>query len=373
MQQNLGTFGATNFVKAQVVQYSVGVPIITTPTDQTEIDPTVIANEVLKTLGSLNKNQDEVDLTKDPNPLDNIIVNEVITLLNYRKIDKIDINLALDNHAKGIDPSTNFSADQHLILLEQARDLEFITNSDYLQYVKSPSTFWFNNKEAYLKVLSFQLSLPSTTPTMEELKVAGIVNLIIETVRNNPEAVIDENLVKKYTEDYINNILLSSEFIGYEKAQKIYADPTYLMQILDKTTLQYFLYRVKPYLAFITDEKINTILQWLPSQYANIGTIFSPTQIRLMVDKELDIKNLILKTLTLTEVQNTFNELAAKFKDDFTKAFTNEKLMELIELTINKMYPVPNNEEIYAQLARVYDINIDTNKINEIETYLQNY
>lgn len=371
MQQTLGGMSATNFQKSQTFEYSSGKIDYNTPS--TTIDPNLIANEVLKTIGSLNKHPEEVNLETDPNPLDNIIRDEVVTLLNFRKLNKVDIQYALDQHALGNDPSPGFSAEEHIILLTQARDLEYITEAQYLDWSSNPSTFWFNDKEAYLKTLNFQLSLPNNVPTIEELKVAGIVQFIIDTVKANPEAVIDENLVKKYTEDYINNILLSSEFIGYEKAQKIYADPTYLMSILDKTTLKYFLYRVKPYLAFITDENINAIMDWLPSQYPNITSIFSATQIRLMVDKELDIKNLILKTLTISEVQKTFNDLATKFKEDFKTAFTNEKLMELIQLTINTMYPVPTTEDIYKHLSEVFNVTIDTNKINSIENYLLNY
>lgn len=370
MATNIG-LPATNFATPKTFEYVTGSVVVGDPT--TTIDPTTIQNEVLKTLGSLNKHPEEVNLEVDKNPLDNIIRNEVISLLEYRKLSRSDIQEALALIAAGQDASNNMSSDQAEILLQQARDLEFITTQEYLGLATTPNMFWFNYPQAYKKVLDFQLSLPSAIPTIDELKVAGAENLIIETVRNNPEAVIDENLVQRYTENYINNVLLSSEFIGYEKAQKIYADPKFLMQILDKTTLKYFLYRVKPYLNFITDAKIDTIMEWLPSQYINIENIFTTTQIRLMIDKELDIKNLILKTLTLDEVQRTFNDLAAKFKVDFTEAFTNEKLMELIEITVNKMFPTLTLTEIYQNIATTLKTKIDDTKISSIENYLINY
>lgn len=373
MATNIGMYGTTNFAKSKTFDYATGVVDVTTPGTSVDLNPEVIAKEVLKTIASLDKDQSEVNLETDPNPLDNIIRNEVIALFKYRKLSQSDIKDALDLYAQGQDASQNMSVEQSIILLTQARDLEYITEAEYLSLSSAPGTFWFNNNAAYLKVLNFQLSLPSTIPTIDELKIAGIVEFILTTVRANPEAVIDENLVRKYTEDYINNILLSSEFIGYDKAQQIYADPKFLMQILDKTTLKYFLYRVKPYLNFITDANIATIMEWLPSQYINIETIFSATQIRLMVDKELDIKNLILKTLTLDEVQKKFNELAAQFKKDFTEAFTNEKLMELIELTINKMYPELTLVQIYQNLATTFNTTISDEKIAAIENYLTNY
>ena len=137
--------------------------------------------------------------------------------------------------------------------------------------------------------------------------------------------------------------------------------------------MNYFLYRVKPYLQFITDDKIKQIFEWLPSQYGNINTLFTDTQIRLMVDKELDIKNLIMKTLTLEGVQQTFNDLAIKFKKDFTEAFTNEKLMELIQLTIEKMFPVLDTTQIYEQICSQFNIDYKQVDIDSIESYIDNY
>lgn len=372
MSVNLGLQASTNFAQAKTFSYVTGTTPIGGSTNPTDLNQEVIAEEVLKTIASLNKNQASVD-PLDKDPLDNIIRDEVVTLLNYRKLSKSTVQNAFENLNNGQDPDTVMSAEENIILLSQAKDLEYITESQYLNISSSPSVFWNTYPDAYKKVLEFQLSLPNNIPTIDELKVAGIVNFILTTVRDNPEVVIDENLVRKYTENYINTVLLSSEFIGYENAQKIYADPKYLMQILDKTTLKYFLYRVKPYLNFITDDKINTIMEWLPSQYLNIETVFSTTQVRLMIDKELDIKNLILKTLTLDEVQKTFNDLAIKFKADFTAAFTNEKLMELIQITINAMFPPLSIKEIYQNIATTLNTTIDDTKIQAIEDYLTNY
>ena len=369
MSVNLGLQASTNFAKAKTFEYVTGTKPVTPPTT---IDTEAIDNEVLKIITSLNKNPSSID-PLDKNPLDNIIRDEIVNLLNYRKLSKSTIQNAFTNLANGQDMDTVMSAEEDIILLTQARDLEYITEDQYLGLISHPNTFWNNFPEEYKKVLQFQLELPSTIPTIDELKISGIENFILTTVRDNPEVVIDENLVQRYTENYINNILLSSEFIGYEKAQKIYADPKYLMQILDKTTLKYFLYRVKPYLNFITDDKINTILEWLPSQYLNIETIFSTTQIRLMIDKELDIKNLILKTLSLDEVQRTFSELAINFKNDFISSFSNEKLIELIKITIDTLYPGTNISDIYKNIAETFKIEISDAKIQSIEDYLTNY
>lgn len=373
MNTALGTPSFTNFSTPKTFEYTSGAEPIDSPVPSNYISEKQIEEIILKKIASLKKGTEEINLIKDPNPLDNIIRDEVIYLLGFRKVSHTDIKRALDLYEKGQDASHDMSFDQHIILVSQARELEFITETEYLSLVTQPNMFWYLYPEPYLKTLQFQLNLPSLIPTIEELKIAGTEKLILDTVKNNQEGLIDPNIINMFTGKHINEILLKSEFIGYDKAQLIYKDPIYLLNILDKQTLESFLIRVQPYLNFITPEKINDVLKLLPSQFNLITNYFTPTQIRLMIDKELDIKNLILKTLTLEEVNKTFNSLAEEFKVDFTKSFTNEKLIELIQLTIKQLYPIPTNEEIYQNLAILYNTEISTQKIEQIENYLNNY
>lgn len=373
MSTNIGLGSSNIFTKPKAFVYDVGPVKELTVEEAPTFDPERIKLEVLKTIGSLNPDQSQVNLDEDKNPLDNIIIDQVVKIMSLRKIARTKIQMAIQLVSQGQDPFSVFSQEENIVLLTQARQLEKITETEYYDLSASPVNLWFNHQEIYMDMLQFQLSLPETVPTLDELKLAGIVDLIIKTVKENPEAVIDVNLIQKFTKEYIDTVLLSSEFIGYDNAQKIYKDPYQILRILNKTQMNYFLYRVKPYLQFITDDKIKTIFEWLPSQYANINTLFSDTQIRLMVDKELDIKNLIMKTLTLEGVQQTFNDLAVKFKKDFTEAFTNEKLMELIQLTIERMFPVLDTTKIYEQICSQFNIDYNNVDIDSIESYLDNY
>ncbi len=373
MSTNIGLGSSNIFTKPKAFVYDVGPVKELTVEEAPTFDPERIKLEVLKTIGSLNPDQSQVNLDEDKNPLDNIIIDQVVKIMSLRKIARTKIQMAIQLVSQGQDPFSVFSQEENIVLLTQARQLEKITETEYYDLSASPVNLWFNHQEIYMDMLQFQLSLPETVPTLDELKLAGIVDLIIKTVKENPEAVIDVNLIQKFTKEYIDTVLLSSEFIGYDNAQKIYKDPYQILRILNKTQMNYFLYRVKPYLQFITDDKIKTIFEWLPSQYANINTLFSDTQIRLMVDKELDIKNLIMKTLTLEGVQQTFNDLVVKFKKDFTEAFTNEKLMELIQLTIERMFPVLDTTKIYEQICSQFNIDYNNVDIDSIESYLDNY
>lgn len=373
MSTNIGLGSSNIFTKPKAFVYDVGPVQNLKVEENANIDPEKIRLEVLKTIGSLNPDQSQVDLDKDENPLDNIIIDQVVKIMSLRKIARTKIQMAIQLVSQGQDPFTVFSQEENILLLTQTRQLEKISETEYFALSSSPVNLWFNHRELYMDMLQFQLSLPETVPTIDELKLAGIVDFIIKTVKENPEAVIDVNLIQKFTKEYIDTVLLSSEFIGYDNAQKIYKDPAQILRILNKTQMNYFLYRVKPYLQFITDDKIKTIFEWLPSQYGNINTLFSDTQIRLMVDKELDIKNLIMKTLTLEGVQQTFNDLAIKFKKDFTEAFTNEKLMELIQLTIDRMFPVLDTTQIYEQICSQFNIDYNQVDIDSIESYIDNY
>lgn len=373
MSTNIGLGSSNIFTKPKAFVYDVGPVQNLKVEENANIDPEKIRLEVLKTIGSLNPDQSQVDLDKDENPLDNIIIDQVVKIMSLRKIARTKIQMAIQLISQGQDPFTVFSQEENILLLTQTRQLEKISETEYFALSSSPVNLWFNHRELYMDMLQFQLSLPETVPTIDELKLAGIVDFIIKTVKDNPEAVIDVNLIQKFTKEYIDTVLLSSEFIGYDNAQKIYKDPAQILRILNKTQMNYFLYRVKPYLQFITDDKIKTIFEWLPSQYGNINTLFSDTQIRLMVDKELDIKNLIMKTLTLEGVQQTFNDLAIKFKKDFTEAFTNEKLMELIQLTIDRMFPVLDTTQIYEQICSQFNIDYNQVDIDSIESYIDNY
>lgn len=373
MSTNIGLGSSNIFTKPKAFVYDVGPVQNLKVEENANIDPEKIRLEVLKTIGSLNPDQSQVDLDKDENPLDNIIIDQVVKIMSLRKIARTKIQMAIQLISQGQDPFTVFSQEENILLLTQTRQLEKISETEYFALSSSPVNLWFNHRELYMDMLQFQLSLPETVPTIDELKLAGIVDFIIKTVKDNPEAVIDINLIQKFTKEYIDTVLLSSEFIGYDNAQKIYKDPAQILRILNKTQMNYFLYRVKPYLQFITDDKIKTIFEWLPSQYGNINTLFSDTQIRLMVDKELDIKNLIMKTLTLEGVQQTFNDLAIKFKKDFTEAFTNEKLMELIQLTIDRMFPVLDTTQIYEQICSQFNIDYNQVDIDSIESYIDNY
>lgn len=371
-KKKIAPLALTSFIIGNTNTSSSTVPPISTGEYQLLLNSTEFHTKILNIIRSLGES--EYSIENDGNPLDNIIKDEIIQLLNYRKISKYKIQDALDRISRGLDPYTEFNSDENLIMLFQAKELEFILTQDYNLLLTNPVQLYHSFPQVYKDVLNFQLNLPNNIPTIEELKIAGIIPFIIETVKANPEAVIDENLVQYYTEHYIDTVLLSSEFIGYSKASKILADPDYILSILEKSEFINLFNRVSSYLPFITQEKIDDVMKLLPSQARKITNIFTTEQIRLVIDKELDIKNIIMKSMSTGEVTNLFNKLSATFKADFTETYTDEKMINLIQIAIETMYPPKTTIEVYNNIYHSLGLdNPSEQKVMSIEEYMTQY
>lgn len=325
--------------------------------------------KILNIIRGLHKGEDLPSLDEDENPLDNIIREEIRTFLNFRRLSKSKIKKAKMDLTKGEIPT--FSQEELIILINQALSLEYINTSEHHQLLADPmGILSITYATIFKQLLDFQESLPNNIPTLEELEITGIVSFILDTVRNNPEAVIDEFLIKQYTEQHIDNILLSSDFLGYTKASNIYANPGNILLILSRHEFREFARRVGLYLKFVTEEKINLALGLMPSQHLEITRIFSPEQIRMMIDKELDIKNLILKAMSIKDIEATFRRLADEFTIAFEQNWTEERLENIVINTFKLYTSEPTLEEIYANVARFTNSEINYERLLKIEDEL---
>ena len=327
--------------------------------------------QVLQIIRSLSKTE-PATLEEDANPLDNIIRKEVTNFLEFRRISKTKIKEAKNLITLGQNPYNNFTGDENLILLNQALALEYINQEAYIILLENPVNLYNRFPKAYKELLDFQEALPTNIPTIEELRLAGAVTFILDTVRENPESVIDEDLIEEYTNKYIDTVLLTSEFIGYTKATQIYANPNQTLLILTKTEFRNWARRVGLYLKFVTEEKIQAIEDLIPSQFLTIVDYFTPEQLRLMIDKEIDIKNMILKSITIKDLQVEFNKLAEEFKVAFEILFTNEKLMEMIHNALYFVYKDFDLNKFYERIAIITKTEFPQSRIDQIENYLQN-
>ena len=147
--------------------------------------------QVLQIIRSLSKTE-PATLEEDANPLDNIIRKEVASFLEFRRISKTKIKEAKNLITLGQNPYNNFTGDENLILLNQALALEYINQEAYIILLENPVDLYSRFPKAYKELLDFQEALPTNIPTIEELRLAGAVTFILDTVRENPESVIDK-------------------------------------------------------------------------------------------------------------------------------------------------------------------------------------
>ena len=162
--------------------------------------------QILQIIRSLSKTE-PATLEEDANPLDNIIRKEVANFLEFRRISKTKIKEAKNLITLGQNPYNNFTGDENLILLNQALALEYINQEAYIILLENPVNLYNRFPKAYKELLDFQEALPTNIPTIEELRLAGAVTFILDTVRENPESVIDEDLIEEYTNKYIDTVL----------------------------------------------------------------------------------------------------------------------------------------------------------------------
>ena len=309
--------------------------------------------------------------TDDTNPFDNIARAEIFKILNFRKLSKVTVRDALQDIADGQEPSLRFSPDESSTLLEQARELELITEDQKTDLMNNVSGLYSLVPENYKNLLNIQLKLPTTIPTEEELQLAGIQAIILETVRSNPESIVDEALIQQYTKSHIEHILMQSEFIGWAQTSKIIRNPYNIFDIINQETVISLLNRVRGYLSFVTEEKIEKIASWFPGEY-DIESLFTEDQIRMVMDKELDIKNLVLKALSFEEVNNLFNTLSADFKTEFTEAFTEEKMKGLILAVFDEVFPALSTYEFLQEASTSLTLTTDSDKLQAISDRVDN-
>ena len=91
-----------------------------------------------------------------------------------------------------------------------------------------------------------------------------------------------------------------------------------------------------------------------------------------MIDKEIDNKNLILKAMTIKDLQVEFNKLAEQFKIAFEILFTNEKLMEMIYNALFFVYKDFDINKFYERLQIITGTEFSPDRIAAIENYLEN-
>ncbi len=239
----------------------------------------------------------------------NLIVDERI------KYDREYIILDRDKIALGIaDPDqlltifNDYEIDQ---FLKQALEMDYITQAEYDSLVVDSSTLYDIVLMNDIHTLLYkQLTYITKIPAMEDLESNGLLDSIINVIQQNPDLTIDNPTVINYTDNYLLQLLNTTHFVSFNNAEYILDKPNDLLQIIPDQVIE-LLNRVKPFLSYITDDKINEIQTKIDNSNYSIDGIFSVNEIKLIIEKEIQLKYYILKALTpekIIELFETFKQ-----------------------------------------------------------------
>jgi hypothetical protein len=163
-------------------------------------------------------------------------------------------------------------------------------------------------------------------PTFSELDSEGIVDQIIELVDTDLDITTVNNLIKNALIEQLNKHI----FIPYDKIQEVIEEPYNIGSILTKDQFVQLLYRTSSSLSFISQDDIDNVsLMYDENRVNEITTIFTSTEIKVIMDTELNNKSIISNMLTYNGVKEYFNTLKQEFLT------INDVNFERIDITVN--------------------------------------
>ena len=305
--------------------------------------------------------------------------NDLNLIIDKRiQYDREYIILDHDKVKQGItDPDTLltiFNDYEINVLIKQAFEMNYISNADYQILLNDHSQFYTLIKMNDIHELLFkQLSYKTRVPCISDLEANGLLDAIIKVIQLHPELLVEENIVEKYTNNFLKEKLKTNVFVSFEKIELILANQYDTLRILDKKEAIDLLQRVKPYLSFVTDDSISKVKKLIDNNNPDIASVYLPNEIKMIIDKEIELKNALLKGLT----QDTLKTLFDKFKKDLINVDLNTIIDDKIQILKDKMLDKNYDGLISAQVDNYLTTKYHTllNQIlkNSFETFKKNF
>lgn len=233
------------------------------------------------------------------------------------------------------------------ILLKQASEMNYISEDEYQTLLFDHSQFYTLLEMNDIHELLFkQLSYVTRIPSISDLEANGLLDSIIRVIQLNPELLVEKDLVENYTEEILTNKLEENEYISFEKIELILNNQYDILHILETFETINLLQRVKPYLSFVTDDTINEVQTLIDNNDPNIDSVYSPNEIKIILDKEIELKNLLLKALTPETLRTLFEE----FKTDLINVNLDTLINDKIQLLKDEMFGENYDDLISTQV-----------------------
>jgi len=249
-----------------------------------------------------------LNLVKDQLKKYNSNINNI---MDNTKIDDIIDNPSNIMSILGDEDRTNF--------LNWLRDNELLNTQNYYKIINDSNSLLdyinINNIKDYIKYQEYyKIRLPKTNELFENEE---FLNRLLLEIKENSEELIDHEEINNITETYLNQIFRQKQFLDSLQISQIYSNPQDLLQILTNNEAVLLLERVNPYLDFVTSTKIQEISK-LPEN-SNILDYFTKEEIKGIIDKEVDLKNAVIQTLSYDEIVLMFNQFKQDlFLNDFS-------------------------------------------------------
>jgi hypothetical protein len=252
-------------------------------------------------------------------------------ILNRTKLRELNFfytkynNFSFNNwFINSMDKSEDISA-----ILDTAFEYEII-NLNTVDIIKKDITKFFSYiTEIQLKlIIDKQNNFNVYIPTLDDLEYyGGIKQLINGVIQNDPSLIANNASIQSIITEVLTDRFKTNYFLDAVKVEALYTTPTDIKNILTPTEVDMFIKRVAPYLIFINEDFYNNVMNYMNGfgsyTFADVLTV---NELKLMLDKEIDLKNNILHMFTFEEVKGTFDTFKMElFNNDF-RPLINEAL-----------------------------------------------
>ncbi len=318
----------------------------------------------------------------------------------YIIIDKNKILQCISNPSQLLTILNDYETKQ---FIKQIRESDHIDDIEEQSILNDYSKIFNISMLVIQELLQKQYTYVTKIPNIQDLENNGLFDSIIKVIQNHPDLTIDNQLVIDYTNQHLLNLLSVNHFISFKNIELVLNNLKDTNIILGPQLIE-LLNRTSPYLSFITSSKITSVEQQLQNSENLILDIFTQNELKMVVDKEIELKMYLLKVLTPDEITKLFeqfkNELItinitqmvdSQFNilktellaNDYTSlvstqvdAYLTASYNTLMSTTINKAFTSFKNDFINIDLRSIIknyfdELSVDDNVIRaQINNYL---
>jgi len=263
----------------------------------------------------------------------NLIIDERI------KYDREYIILNQLHVKEGIDNPSNllniFTDQEFKIFFKQALEMEYISKYKYKKLLLDKTKIYdyiLMNEIQQLLLKNYLYKMQ--TPDIIDLEKNGLLDSIIKVINENPELIVNEPTVINYTDEYLYHLMQIHRFISFKKAELILDSPKDIIHILEHDEMLSLLHRLKPYIDFLGDTEIAAVQSLIDKHSKDIEQIFSVNEIKILIDKEIELKYLILRALTPEKIEEMFE----KFKDELIGIQIGDMVTNMFDVLKNEIF-----------------------------------